>query len=200
NTSDTDEGYVIEFSIPRKYFASTELGVFIKLYNTDGTAAYSWDGFNALKENEPSGWLVVRLSDEKAMTDRLAETEPVITEAPVTTTVPVTTEAPVTTTVPVTTEVPVTTTVPVTTEAPVTTTMPVTTEAPATTAEPVTTEATGTTEVTVTTAPPAQDTTQQAPQPSVKEGLGILPTALICAGIIAVAAVIIIVVTKKEKK
>ena len=212
NTSDTDEGYVIEFSIPRKYFASTELGVFIKLYNTDGTAAYSWDGFNALKENEPSGWLVVRLSDEKAMTDRLAEIEPVITEAPVTTTVPVTTEAPVTTTVPVTTEAPVTTTVPVTTEAPVTTTVPVTTEAPvtttvpvtteapATTAEPVTTEATGTTEVTVTTAPPAQDTTQQAPQPSVKEGLGILPTALICAGIIAVAAVIIIVVTKKEKK
>ncbi|MBE6641083.1 MAG: hypothetical protein E7619_05800 [Ruminococcaceae bacterium] len=131
--SDTDEGYVIEFSIPKKYFTSTELRVFMKMYNTDGGNTYAWDGFNGLKEGDQSTWHMVRLSDRKAMTEKPAETEPVTTAEPVTepvTTAPVTTEPPVTTTEPpvTTTEPPVTTTEPpvTTTEAPVTTTRPAT--------------------------------------------------------------------------
>ena len=165
NASDIDAGYVIEFSIPRKYFASTELGVLIKLYNTDGGKTYAWDGFNGLKEGEPEGWHVVRLSSDKALTERPADTAPVITtEPPVITTEPpvVTTEPPVITTEPpvVTTEPPIVTTEPpvVTTEPPVVTTEPpiVTTEPPVVTTEPpvVTTEP-----PVVTTEPPVVTTT-----------------------------------------
>ena len=191
-SSDTDEGYVTEFSIPREYFASTELGVLIKLYNTDGTKTYSWDGFNGLKEGEPKGWHMVRLSDDKALTERPAETEPVITtEPPVVTTEPpvITTEPPI-----VTTEPPVITTEPpiVTTEAPV-----VTTEPPVVTTEPpiITTEAPITpTETVITTAPPAITT---AP-PTDADGGTLVPAAIGVCAALAVAAIVIIVIKKRK--
>ncbi len=222
NTSDTDEGYVIEFSMPRKYFSGTELGVLIKLYNTDGTTDHAWDGFNGLKEGDTSTWHIVRLSSDKALTERPAETEPVTTtEAPVVTTEPpvVTTEPPVVTTEPpivtteppvVTTEPPVVTTEPpaVTTEPPIVTTEPpvVTTEPPVVTTEPpvVTTESPVviTEPPVVITEPPIVTTeppvvTTSAPAATDDGGNGhILAVIGVCA-VLAAAAVVIIIRKKR---
>ncbi|MBQ7010528.1 MAG: exo-alpha-sialidase [Clostridia bacterium] len=180
DNSDIDEGYVIEGSIPKKYYESTDLRLYVKMYNVDAAKTYAWDGFNGPKESTVTTWHIARLSDVAAKTDPSeapVTTAPVTTEPPVTTTVPVTTEPPVTTTVPVT-EPPVTTTVPVTTEPPVTTTVPVTTEPPVTTTVPVTTEPPVTTTVPVTTEPPV---TTEAPSttevPAVEETTGLETTA-----------------------
>ena len=66
NADDTDEGYVIEISVPKKFFESSELNVYPKLYNVDGKKKFGADLFEGLKIAVASTWPVVRLSDVKA--------------------------------------------------------------------------------------------------------------------------------------
>ena len=66
NAEDKDEGYVIEVSVPKKYFESTELNVYPKLYNVDGKKKFGADLFEGLRVAVASTWPTVRLSDVKA--------------------------------------------------------------------------------------------------------------------------------------
>jgi len=66
NGSDTDEGYAIEFALPKKLFEGDDLRVFMKMYNTDGNTAYPCDIFDGVSEDDVNTWHIVRLSDKKA--------------------------------------------------------------------------------------------------------------------------------------
>ena len=67
--SDKDEGYALEFAIPKSYFKDTDtLRVFIKMYGTDAQTSYAWDGFNGLTESKTDTWHMIRLSDDVAQT------------------------------------------------------------------------------------------------------------------------------------
>ena len=69
NNSDTDEGMVIEFSIPKSAFGGADtLRVFMKMYGNDGRETYAWDGFNGVTEGTLSTWHMVRLSKDTANT------------------------------------------------------------------------------------------------------------------------------------
>jgi len=69
NGKDSDEGFVIEFSIPKEYFTDDDLRILVKMFNVDGVTEYAWDGFNGLNVGDTSTWHIIRLVDNIALTE-----------------------------------------------------------------------------------------------------------------------------------
>jgi len=69
NNTSADEGAVIELSLPRSWFGSSDtLEVFVMLYNHDSGVEYDCDIFDGTAENDKSTWHKIYLSANRAST------------------------------------------------------------------------------------------------------------------------------------